>query len=321
MKKYPNISVNIPLITNGDASIAFKHLRRVEYPKNRIEVIVVEGNQIAKQRNTALKHSKGTIIYLLDDDSRVRPQAFKILAREFSNPRVAAVGGPSLTYKSDGKYFNKLVGYILETYFGAMRMKFRYSQQSSETGNEYRLIGANLALRKSAVIKVGGFNEKIVPNEETELLRRLSKAGYKLNYNKNLFIRRENRKNMLKLIKQFHHYGIGRMKQMKNGFIKEDIVFLIVIGFYLYLITLIFFHPIWYLAPVFIYITGAGATSLKAAVKHHDLTLLLSMPLIFPFIHTSYVFGLIHELLFPINRLVNTKKSSSNITGITKVNL
>jgi succinoglycan biosynthesis protein ExoA len=300
MTSLPKISVNIPLITNGNASCVLKALKKVNYPKNLQEIIIVEGKSVGRQRNIAIKKSSGEILYLLDDDSRVQPNAFKILVKEFTDPKVAAVGGPSLTEISNGIYFNELIAYALETYFGAMRMRFRYSSQVGNRGSEYRLIGANLALRKAAVVKVGKFNEKIYPCDETELLRRLKKAGYKLRYNNKLFIYRNHRKNIYSLMKQFHYYGTGRMKQIMHSFNFGDPLFFIPIGFSFYLISLLFYHPIWYLIPLFLYILLAISTSFKAALKYNQLDLVISMSLIFPVIHISYAWGLIHGFFLKI---------------------
>lgn len=297
MSKLPKISVNIPVISGGDASVVLESLKKIDYSKKLFEIIIVEGNQISRQRNVALKNSGGEIIYLLDDDSVANPGSFKLLAKEFTNPKVAAVGGPSLT-PSEGEYFNKLVGYVLATYFGATRMKFKWSKQPNKFGTDHNFIGSNLALRRKAVIKVGKFNESIIPNEETELLRRLRKAGYTLKYNQKLYIYRNQRKDIFQLVKQFHHYGTGRMKQTLYNFIPEDVIFIIPIGFLFYLISLIFFRPKWYLAPLVIYLLLGLATSIKASIKHKKPELLITMMPIYPIIHLSYSIGLLHELFF-----------------------
>jgi cellulose synthase/poly-beta-1,6-N-acetylglucosamine synthase-like glycosyltransferase len=191
----PKISVNIPLITNGDASIVLNSLLKIEYPKRLYEIIIIQGSHLTKQRNIGLKVSKGEIIYLLDDDSYVHPQSFKILADEFRNPKIAAVGGPSLTPQDSQNYLNQLIGYVLETYFGAFRMRYKWSNHVQNIfGRDYHFIGANLALRRKVAIAVGRFDEKIIPNEETELLRRLRDIGYLLKFNKDLFIYRNQRK-------------------------------------------------------------------------------------------------------------------------------
>lgn len=297
MRRLPKISVNIPAKPKSDVKPVLNSLKKIEYPPELIQIVIVEGNQIAKQRNQAIKRSSGEIIYLLDDDSEVRPDSFRIIIQEFKKKNVAAVGGPSLT-KKDGNYLNFLIGCALETYFGAMRMRFRYSEQGQKTeGNEYQLIGANLALRKKTVEKIGLFNEKIVPNEETELLRRLKKVGYKLVYNKDLSIQRSQRKTLKDLAKQFFHYGVGRMKQILYNGTFEDLIFILPIAFVFYLTSLLLFHPIWSLIPLFLYLVLSLATSLKAASKYKKAFLILALPIIFLIIHISYASGIIYEIL------------------------
>lgn len=296
----PKISVTIPLITGGDASIVLHSLKAVKYPKQLIEIFIIEGNHIAKQRNIGLKCSTGEIIYLLDNDSEVHPQAFRLLAKIFANPKVAAVGGPSLISPHHRGYFHRVIAMTLETYFGAMRMRFRYSQQKNHSqsaeGSEYQLLGANLALRRKTVVKIGGFNEKIVPNEETELLRRLKNHRYTILYNNDLFIYRPQRKNLWELSRQFQHYGKGRMKQITHEYQQEDLLFLLPIGFGSYVLTTPFFHPLWYLLPIAGYLLLALLTSLKASYKYRRLDIVITMPIVFPIIHLSYTVGLISEV-------------------------
>lgn len=311
MQKLPKISVNIPIKPNSTLKPVLDSLRKVDYPSNLVEIIIVEGNQIAKQRNKAIKHSSGELIYLLDNDSEIKPNSFKIIAREFGKKNIGAVGGPSLT-KKDGNYLNFLIGRALETYFGAMRMRFRYSEQNQYiAGNEYHLIGANLALRKKSVEKIGFFNEKIFPNEETELLRRLKKTGYNLIYNKNLSINRSHRKNLKDLAKQFFNYGVGRTKQIMHNGSLEDFIFVLPVGFFLYLISLFFYNPKWYLYPLFLYLLLALLTSWKASLKYRKADLIFSLPTIFLVIHISYAFGIIYEsinFLFSNQKELNLKK-------------
>lgn len=309
----PKISVNIPLITNGDASIVLNSLQKIDYPKGLYEIIIIEGSHLTKQRNIGLKVSRGEIIYLLDDDSQVQTLSFKIVAEEFRNPKIAAVGGPSLTPQDGQNHLNQLIAYVLQTYFGAFRMRYKWSNHVKDIfGKDYHFIGANLALRKEAVIDVGGFDEKIVPNEETELLRRLQAAGYLLKFNKNLFIYRNQRKNLLALSKQFYHYGKGRMKQIKKKIIFQDFILFAPIAFGIYLLTLVIFHPLWYILPFLIYFLLGFATAMKASMKYKKPSLLLTMPMLFPIVHLSYAAGMVNELLTKPNQ--NKKNYKINIT-------
>ncbi len=320
MVKYPKISVNIPLRTSENAEIVIQSLQKVKYPKNKIEVIIIEGTHIAKQRNKGIQCSDGEIIYLLDNDSEVQPNALQIIAKEFSNKKIAVLGGPSLSPIHTRSYFSRLIGYVLETQFGALRMRFRYSQQTTKAPiNEYHLIGANLALRKKLVVQVGGFNEKIVPNEETELLRRIQKKGHILRYNERLFVRREQRTNIIALIHQFYRYGKGRAKQINYAATLSDVIFILPILFLFYLISLILYHAPLYFIPIVLYMIAGITTSLKASIKYRDSKIPLIMPFLFPIIHLSYTIGLLQYLLKPNSK--TKKKLEDNTIRVRSINL
>lgn len=317
MPKLPTISVNIPVRTNDSAKIVLKSLRKVDYPRKNIEIILIEGNHIARQRNEGISKSKGKIVYLLDNDSVVHKDSFKILAKEFLNKKVAAVGGPSLTPRESGNYLNRVIGYVLETFFGALRMRHKWSQESNaKNRKDYAFLGANLALRKAYVQKLGGFDEKIIPCEETELLRRLNKKGYQLKYMNTMYIYRYQRGTAQDLMKQFHYYGRGRMKQILKYPLPEDVLFVFPIGFIAYLLSLLVFHPLWYFLPLLCYLLLGLATSLKASIKYKKIDLLFSMLPVFLIIHLSYAIGLIHEFLDYLSSLVQAQKNASEIVHI-----
>lgn len=294
----PKISINISVVTNDDAGDAILSLERINYPKDLFEIIIIQGSHLTKQRNKGIEYSRGDIIYLLDNDSQVQPNAFRLLAKEFSDMQVAAVGGPSLTPMNEQNNFSRVVGYVLETYFGAFRMRYKWSKQTNnKETSDYHFIGSNLALRKKFVEKIGGFDEKFKANDETDLLRRLKDKGYRLKYTDKLIVFRHQRNNVFQLMKQFHHYGKGRMQHLLKNHKKEDFFLLAPICFELYLLSLIFFHPAWYLSILGLYILLATATSLKASIKYRRRDLLWKMALLSPVIHISYATGLLNELL------------------------
>ena len=295
---FPYISVIIVCRPSETPSKALQSLSRITYPKGKYEILVIKGSHVSKQRNIALKESHGTIVYLLDNDSQVQPNALTIIEHAFEKKTVAAAGGPSISPLNEEIYVSKLIGYILETHFGALRMRLRYSKAGRErTADEFDLIGANLALRKKNVIQIGGFDETLFPNEETELLVRLKKKGYLLNYLPELFVFRSHRKTLKLLWKQFFFYGKGRAMQMEKTHAAKDIVFIIPVFFLFYLCFLPFLNILWwYNLPFFSYIMLGLATATKASIKHKQADLLITMPVIFPIIHLAYAWGLLTQL-------------------------
>jgi glycosyltransferase involved in cell wall biosynthesis len=47
--------------------------KRLDYPREKLEIIVARGKQPSVQRNTAMRAARGELIYFLDDDSRPHP--------------------------------------------------------------------------------------------------------------------------------------------------------------------------------------------------------------------------------------------------------
>ena len=70
--------------------------RALDYPADKLEIIVARGKQPSAQRNAALKAAHGDLIYFLDDDSAPEPGNLRRAVAHFSDPKVQMVGGPNL---------------------------------------------------------------------------------------------------------------------------------------------------------------------------------------------------------------------------------
>src|SRR3989442_10052748 len=69
----PLVSIIIPTRPGQAEIMAFNALEALDYPKERMEVLVARGKQPSVQRNAALKQAQGELIYFLDDDSCAQP--------------------------------------------------------------------------------------------------------------------------------------------------------------------------------------------------------------------------------------------------------
>src|SRR5438477_10491882 len=70
--------------------------RALDYPVDKLEIIVARGKQPSVQRNAALKAAQGELIYFLDDDSMPQPANLRLALSHFNDPTVKMVGGPNL---------------------------------------------------------------------------------------------------------------------------------------------------------------------------------------------------------------------------------
>ncbi|GIH11878.1 glycosyltransferase family 2 protein [Rugosimonospora africana] len=136
----------------------------------------VDPPSLTAARNFALAHATGPIIVFLDDDVHVGPGLLPGFREAFADSRVGAVAGRVVTPGaglSDGPY--RLLPY------GASRGGF----DVDAPGPVYTVQGCNMALRSAAVRQVGGFDTVYAGNalrEETDLCRRLHRAGWELRY-------------------------------------------------------------------------------------------------------------------------------------------
>lgn len=293
----PRISVIIPSCSNSEDSCALSILKKVDYPEDKIEVFLSIGNWPPAQRNEAAKLSKGDILYFCNKDSCIESDVFKKLVTIFKKDRKAAgVGGPDLT-PSNNNHIQHLFGYAMGSYFAHWKMRARYSQVGKERlSDERELLLSNLAVRRDIYLEVGGFNDNLYPNEENELINRISKMGYHFIYSPEVKIYRDRRKTIAGFIKQFHRYGRGRMRQVLIEGVHGDLHFFLPIFLLGYFLFLPFIRGNWLvLIPLFIYVAFALIDAAYISFKNKK-PLVLELPLIYIIMHISYGTGMLMGL-------------------------
>ncbi|MHB8491567.1 MAG: glycosyltransferase family 2 protein, partial [Solirubrobacteraceae bacterium] len=107
------------------------------------------GSHIAAGRNTAVKLARTEIVAFLDDDATAEPEWLERLLAPFANPSVPAVGGAPLPVyaKPRPRWFPPEFDWV----FGCA-----YAGLPATTAPVLRLIGANMAARREAILAIGG---------------------------------------------------------------------------------------------------------------------------------------------------------------------
>src|SRR5262249_41956911 len=146
------------------------------------EILVARGKQPSVQRNTALRQASGDLIYFLDDDSMPGPENLQAAVERFADPSVKMLGGPNLC-PADAPPLEQVFALVLGSSlaFGPSRARYTPVGELRAT-SEKELILCNLMARKDAMLQLGGFDEKLYPNEENALMDALQKGGGKLLY-------------------------------------------------------------------------------------------------------------------------------------------
>lgn len=289
---YPLVSIIIPVKPGGRVK-ALECVKWLDYPVERLEVFVSEGNQPSRQRNEAAAKAKGEILYFLDDDSCPVPDALKRMVGHFEDEKVAVVGGPSITPEVD-TLFQRSFGAVLGSLLGGFSIRNRYRRVGeARVSSENELILCNLAFRKSAFIEEGGLNEGLYPNEENELMNRLQKNGNKLIHDPDAYVLRSQRNTLRAFVKQMLNYGRGRAEQTLVSPSSFRLSHLVPTMFLLYLLSTLFSKNLLYLVPLGCYLLINLSSSIYCSLKRKEWRFLYLLPSLYLIMHICYGAGMI----------------------------
>lgn len=145
-----------------------------DYPN--IKIVNEPKKGLTKARQRGLEEARGDIIAYTDADTKMPEGWVEKINKYFErDQKTVCVSGPYIYY--DQSFIGKLLvwiywffAYIIYLFVG------------------YMAVGGNFAARKSALLKIGGFDENIsFYGEDTDVARRLSRVG-KVKFTLNLYM-------------------------------------------------------------------------------------------------------------------------------------
>jgi len=198
-------------------------LLRLRYPKDKMEIIIVEdgstdgslnismkyvekssglikvlhkptSNGKPSALNYGIKHASGEIIAVFDADNVPEPDILINVCKYFKDPKVAAVQGRTLSINQDENMLTKLISYEEAVSYEA------YLRGKDVLELFVHLKGSCQFIRRDILKQIGGFRE--VLSEDMELSARLTEKGYCIKYAPDVRSWQETPSNVRQLFKQ-----------------------------------------------------------------------------------------------------------------------
>jgi len=161
-----------------------------------------------KKRDIAVKYAEGEILAYIDDDVFPDKSWLKEAVKNFTDPEVAAVGGPAITPPQDS-FFKKASGRIYESIAVSGNFRYRYTAGKRQYVDDYP--SCNFLVRKSVMEETGGFNTDFWPGEDTKLCLDITKKlGKKIVYDPNALVYHHRRPVFIAHLKQIASYALHR---------------------------------------------------------------------------------------------------------------
>jgi cellulose synthase/poly-beta-1,6-N-acetylglucosamine synthase-like glycosyltransferase len=308
--------------------LLLESLQKLDYDRNKVEVIVVDGNSTDKTReivkkypvklvveekkglnlarNIGIKCSKGEIVAFTDSDCIVPPNWITKIVENFKDPRVSCVGGSAKALDSDfiSQYADNSIVRLMPFFTKREELKkvkpfFRHPA------------GCNMAFRRKVAEEVGYFDENIQYGfDEVEFADRICRAGYKMVLDPDVLVWHKHRSTFRDFLKQNFQYGKGSGLVLKRKRLKDAVSkwsFLSLIGFISWLVIVgsLTFLTFTSNSSIFFWLlfgfTGLPLLILATAyacraVQNKKFTRIVTYPFIDLFRTLSFCFGQLYQV-------------------------
>jgi len=234
-KRLPKFSIIVP-VKNEEKVIGrlLSALSKLNYPKDKMEIIVVEDGSTDKTLEICMKHAKeydgimkilhkpfsdgkpsalnygikhasGEIIGIFDADNLPDPNSLINVCKYFEDSMVAAAQGRTMSINSDENMLTKFISYEetvwCETYLRGKDVLDLF----------VHLKGSCQFIRRDILEKLNGFDEEAL-SEDMEMSARLTEKGYKIRYAPNVYSWQETPADLRQLFRQRIRWFRGTME-------------------------------------------------------------------------------------------------------------
>jgi glycosyltransferase involved in cell wall biosynthesis len=179
-----------------------------DYPEEKIrdvKIIPTGDATPGKKRNIGVANSKGEFCAFIDSDAYPRKDWLKNSIKYFSDPEIAAIGGPGITPSNDS-LMQKASGHVLSS-FMVGTLSSRYGAKKAKEADDIH--SCNFIARKSIIKKVK-WDEKYWPGEDTLMCLGIKGVGKKMLEAPNVVVYHHRRPLFLPHLRQVSQFGLHR---------------------------------------------------------------------------------------------------------------
>lgn len=201
---------DVLVIDNAPSSDA---TRRVVQSFTRVRYVCEPEQGLNVARNRALREARGDIVAFTDDDAAPEPEWLNALLANFGDPRVMCVTGLTLPLELETEAQEQFEQHT------PFSRGFRRRVFDGQVDNPLAVgpvgAGANMALRRSVLARVGGFDPRLDGGTPTrsggdhEMFARLLGSGYRIVYDPAAVSWHRHRRTKAELIETVYGYGVG----------------------------------------------------------------------------------------------------------------
>lgn len=180
-----------------------------------LELLVVAGRQPSQQRNLAAQEARGEFLYFIDNDTFVQPGTIRRLVSAMRRSGAAMAGGPTPGHRLRSWFaraFERVVGSPVGS--PLVFRRYRSPDGRSREAGEKSLMLCNLMARRETFLESGGFDPRLYPNEENELISRVLAGGGRAVHVGDAEARKPREHSPLDVAVETWRYGRGRMEQI-----------------------------------------------------------------------------------------------------------
>lgn len=283
----------IIVVDDGSTDDSTEILKR--YVKRGIRLIELSKTQgVAFVCNLALSKARGDIIIRTDADTVLPTDWIRRLTDYFQDPEVVAVGGATYGCLNPQSRISRICSQIVKLEETILKRPFIFG----------RLPGANRAIRRYFLEKIGGFSEENQGCEDRDLFFRLKKLG-RIIFDPNIVVKTEFPSTLTKLWQRKFSWGEAEARYSKwlPSFRLYFSFFIVILSIGLILSNLIFFMVNLKLALILLYILIIGYSTflfITYKISHKDEIKFLDIiytPLVLFFSETAFFCGAMQEEL------------------------